>query len=121
MQTIQWASAQLINQQRLQAETLCLQLTTMQLNIRSNSPTLLQQLRHYFRHIVTAHNPNGIEVLAIEQPTLQLDLPWQDWQREAGKSGRKDAYINGDGFRLIHKVRTGMLFLQSSTHRIAAG
>jgi len=125
MKTAQDAAHILCNKKPLLPETLCLQLTTMKLNIRSNSQPVLTQLRHYFRHIVTADRQDGIEIIAIEQPLIQpdlkRDLQWQDWQREAGKSGRKDAYINGDGFRLIHKVRTGMVFLQSLTHRIAAG
>ncbi|MDX8414264.1 MAG: HprK-related kinase B [Mariprofundales bacterium] len=125
MKTIQDAINTLVDKQPLLAETLCLQLTAMRLNIYSNSQPLLTQLRHYFRHLVTTDGDGGVAIIAIEQPPLSSDLehglPWQDWQREAGKSGRKDAYINGDGFRLIHKVRTGMVFLQSSTHRIAAG
>jgi len=121
MKTIQSVADTLLNQQELLPETLCLQLTTMSLNIRSNSQRLLQQLRHYFRHIVSENGANSVEIIAIEHPTLKLDLPWQDWQREAGKLGRKDAYVDGDGFRLIHKVRTGMLFLQSASQRIASG
>ena len=44
-----------------------------------------------------------------------------DWAREPGKTGRKDSYLDLDGGRLVRKVRTGMVFLQSAGERIAAG
>jgi len=112
--------------------TLCepplyLALGDIEIHVRSNSQALLDVLQHYFRHVVCAQ-PSGLEsvdVTAIECPDLKLDLPFKHWRREGGKSGKKDAYIDmnsgKDGARLIHKVRTGMVFLQSLTDRIATG
>jgi len=110
-------------------ERLELVLPEMQILVRSNSAQLLDILRHYFRHIVLpikgdlpqSSDAVAIEVVAIESPVINLDLPLHDWSREAGKRGKKDAYLDLDDGRCIYKVRTGMMFLQSLEHRIAAG
>jgi len=110
------------------AETLELSLPELRIAVRSNSAELLEILRHYFRHVVADSNHRSeaaevasVEVVAIERPEITLALPLQQWSREAGKRGKKDAYIDMDGGRCIYKVRTGMMFLQSMEHRIAAG
>jgi len=112
---------------RLCDRPLYLALGDLEVHVRSNSQDLLDVLHHYFRHIV-CEQPTGLEsvdVTAIECPDLDLDLPFKHWQRDTGKVGKKDAYIdmNTDmqSARLIYKVRTGMMFLQSLTDRIAAG
>jgi HprK-related kinase B len=60
-------------------------------------------------------------VVAVDRDPPDLGVEFVDWTREPGKTGRKDAYVDLDGSRLVLKVRTGMLFLQSEAHRIAAG
>jgi len=67
-----------------------------------------------------------VHVIAIDRPVLDLDaaglkVDWQDWSREPGKGRRKEAFADITDARLIHKVRTGMVFLQSESVRIAAG
>ncbi|MDQ6991983.1 MAG: HprK-related kinase B [Mariprofundus sp.] len=109
----------------LNEELLQLALPELNIRVQSNSTALLATLSHYFRHIVHTekfpeHSPT-IEVIAIESPAIDAELPLKDWSREAGKRGKKDAYLDIDGGRCIYKVRTGMMFLQSLKHRIAAG
>jgi len=105
----------------------CVQILLPEVSIcvRSNSSELLDVLRHYFRHIVhtgkTADDLTIIDVTAIECPVISPDLPFKHWSREAGKCSKKDAYFDFYNGRCIHKVRTGMLFLQSFPYRIAAG
>ncbi|MEW8430705.1 MAG: HprK-related kinase B, partial [gamma proteobacterium symbiont of Ctena orbiculata] len=89
--------------------------------IRSNSLPLLDRLAGYFHHLPKSQIAAPIEVVAIEGGELKTGLPFIDWRREAGKSGRKDAYVDLADGRLVRKVRTGMLFLQSERWRIAAG
>jgi HprK-related kinase B len=90
--------------------------------IRSNSSELLEKLQHYFSYIVAASiETPGIEILVYERETVDLGLEYIDWEREPGKQGRKDAYFDITGGRIICKVRTGMLFVQSNQYRIAAG
>ena len=102
-------------------EALHLQLGECSLRLRSNSSPLLARLRDYFQHVVGGASPVDLDVIAIERDAPDLDLPFVDWAREPGKRGRKDAYLDIDGGRLVLKVRTGMLFLQSQSQRIAAG
>jgi HprK-related kinase B len=106
--------------------TLCekpLQLTIgdCSLVIRSNNQSLLDRLAGYFHHLPKHKGVATIEVIAIEGDKLDPGLPFIDWRREAGKSGRKDAYVDLTDGRLVLKVRTGMVFLQSEQWRIAVG
>ena len=91
------------------------------LRIRSNSDALLDRLTRYFAHVTVAATEPDMEVLAIEREAPELGLEFIDWKREPGKTGRKDSYYDLADGRLLRKVRTGMVFLQSETQRIAAG
>ena len=58
-----------------------------------------------FRHIVINENKisplNTIEVRCFQDANLDVDKDWQNWAREPGKTGRKDAYIDLEGARLF--------------------
>ncbi len=107
----------------LQEEYLALQMGECVVGVRSNSPDLLQRLRHYFRHMLVTVPWQGVTVplTAIQRQPPELDVAFRDWKRETGKSGRKDAYYDFPGGRLVHKVRTGMIFLQCADAPVAAG
>ena len=111
----------LINESRLCEDTLVLQLGQCRLAIFSNSKQLIGHLRQYFGHVLGEPGNTDMQVIAIERDEPQLDIDFIDWKREPGKTGRKDSYADFPAARLVRKVRTGMLFLQSETHRIAAG
>lgn len=103
-------------------EHLDLALGGFTIRIRSNHKPLLQKLAAYFSHVLPGNSEPDIEVVAVERDVISdSSFKFTDWAREPGKTGRKDAYFDVPGARLVHKVRTGMLFLQSSTTRIAAG
>jgi HprK-related kinase B len=91
------------------------------LRLRSNSAQLLEGLRGYFAHVVSAAQSPDIDVIAVERDVVDIGEDFIDWKREPGKTGRKDACLDIPDGRLIRKVRTGMLFLQSEKCRIAAG
>lgn len=113
----------------LQGHTLLKQTLSLQcgadclIQVQSNSASLLEELQHYFKHMVTDHVSSDVDisVIAIESAALETPYPFQDWPREPEKSGRKDSYYQLEDARLIRKVRTGMVFLQSETSRIAIG
>jgi HprK-related kinase B len=107
---------------KLLDESLDLDLGGYLMRIRSNHSALLERLDEYFAHVVASGimTPD-IEIHAIESEIVDSGLNFIDWAREPGKTGRKDAYFDIPGARVVHKVRTGMLFLQSETVRIAAG
>lgn len=87
-------------------------------SVYCNNGALVKYLRHYFRHCLAEEPNEAIDIFIIDCKCIDLDVEWQDWKREHGKSGRKDAYYDFEDVRLIHKVRTGMLFVQS--HDICA-
>ncbi|MBT4605934.1 MAG: HprK-related kinase B [Gammaproteobacteria bacterium] len=93
------------------------------IRVRSNHQPLLKKLTHYFEPVVASDTGGeaDIEVLAVEREVMDSGLDFTDWTREAGKSGRKDSYFDLHDARVVRKVRTGMLFLQSNSLRIAAG
>jgi HprK-related kinase B len=103
------------------ADELYLALGECTLRLRSNSTELLTLLADYFSHVVCEPLAYDIEVIAIERDAPELDIDFIDWKREPGKTGRKDSYAELPGARLVRKVRTGMVFLQSERQRIAAG
>ena len=116
-QAAQWLLA---GQQAL-PEALSLDLQGCRLQVRSNSQPLLDRLSVYFAHLLTSAGNADMEVQAIETAPPELPLTFIDWRREPGKPGRKDSYVELADARLIRKVRTGMVFLQSQSLRIAAG
>jgi len=91
------------------------------LRVRSNSPALIRELTGYFSHVAIDATTATMEVIAIEGDAPDTGMEFTDWKREPGKTGRKDAYAELTDGRLVHKVRTGMIFLQSEAYRIAAG
>ncbi len=103
------------------SDSLHLALSGCALRLRSNSAQLIAGLRDYFDHVVCAPAEPDLEVVAIEREAPEIGLEYIDWKRPPGKCGRKDSYVDLPGGRAIRKVRSGMVFLQSKTHRIAAG
>ncbi|MFC1665813.1 HprK-related kinase B [Pseudomonadota bacterium] len=115
------ATTAVIGDAELCNDTLTLGMGEFSLCLRSNSVELLDRLRRYFSHVVAAVDTPTKQVTAIEREAPELGIDFTDWRREPGKTGRKDAYFDIPAARLIQKVRTGMVFLQSNSQRIAAG
>jgi len=111
----------LVDANELSDDNLTLRLDDFVLSVRSNSTELIQHLRTYFDRVVCADDPSAVQLVAIERSAPSLDLQFKDWTREFGKSGRKDSYADVENTRVVHKVRTGMVFLQSHEQKIAAG
>ena len=102
--------------------SVCLQLMDYRLAIRSNSERFLQCMQRYFSHVLAASGDDvRAEVIAIERDIVNTSVEFVDWKREPGKTGRKDAIYDFPAGRLVRKVRTGMLFLQSDRDLIVAG
>lgn len=118
---IEKLSRVLLNGESLLSTTLDLNLGQCSVRVHSNSERLLKRLSVYFSHLVISVDSPDIEIKAIETVSLDMDVDFYDWRREAGKIGRKDSCYDFAGGRVIHKVRTGMLFLQSQEERIASG
>jgi len=119
--SVESIAAMLQGDARLCAETLSLALGDCTLLVRSNSAAVIASLRQYFSHVPAGTAQPDMEVIAIEREAPDTGIDFVDWQREPGKTGRKDSYFDVPGGRVVRKVRTGMVFLQSETLRIAAG
>ncbi len=134
--TIQAIKEQMLHQQVLLEERLILNIGQCVIFIQSNSQQLLDNLQRYFQQcqvLVDLQELNieqfeQIHITAIEREVLDLKLAFKAWPREAGKAGRKDEYADlrdaeatEVNARVIRKVKTGMLFLQSESERIVAG
>ena len=115
------AVSALQNEAPLCADELYLALGECTLRLRSNSTELVADLADYFSHVACGAKTPDIDIIAIERDAPELGIDFIDWKREPGKTGRKDSYVDLPGGRLVRKVRTGMVFLQSERHRIAAG
>lgn len=101
--------------------SLTLEFPDFTVTIRSNEDDVLDQLGQYFSPFIGT-KPADKEIWVLNGDPVQLaHVTFTDWAREPGKAGRKDAIHDLADGRLIHKVRTGMVFLQSQTHLIAAG
>ncbi len=107
--------------------TLALSINNYHIHIRSNTQKLLDTLQHYF-HSCQVVDTSKVDItpdctlVAIDQAPLTLsDISFTNWPREEGKTGRKDEYYDLADGRLIRKVRTGMLFLQSTQYQLAIG
>lgn len=105
----------------LQAQGLYINPGGLCIHIRSNSTEFIDQLAAYFSHVAVDACEPVVTVEAYDRGVMTLDIDWTDWPREPGKTGRKDAIYELTDGRLLRKVRTGMLFLQSREAVIAVG
>ncbi|GED23234.1 HprK-related kinase B [Halomonas halmophila] len=109
---------------RLLEAPLVLAMGDCSLRLRSNSPAMLERLGEYFAHCrcdAAEAPPECLDLEIIEGAPPALAVDFIDWSREPGKQGRKDSYHDLPGGRLVRKVRTGLVFLQSADQRMAAG
>ncbi len=117
---------QLYAEHTLLEQALTLSLCGCHIRVQSNSAALLQRLHNYFAYVVADDRPDAdISIHAIEREAVALKLgaaqSFCDWKREPGKQNRKDSHIDLEHARILRKVRTGMVFLQSQSQLIAAG
>ncbi len=103
------------------AAPLWLQVGPYRLKLLCEGP-LREELRVYFHEALGREGLADVVVEVLDGQALTADVPpWVEWAREPGKTGRKDAiHALSDG-RLVHKLRTGVTFLQSEAAVIAFG
>ncbi len=114
------AVKKLLGATQINPSRITLDLDGYKIAVQSNSQDLLDKLRHYFGHCIGLGDPNCL-IIAIDGSAPDVGVDFKDWKREPGKSGRKDAFYDLEDARLVQKVRTGMVFLQSKAHLIASG
>lgn len=97
-------------------------------HIQCNNEKLDNEIQEYYQSF--SHNADASEtkrslrITVMEAEALDLELAFKHWPREAGKQGSaKDSFYDlpEEKARLVRKVRTGMVFLQSQNELIAIG
>ena len=85
------------------------------IQVFSNHESLLMALDQYYKSYVDqAQASQYLELYVIEQAVLGEELGWLEVPREAGKTGRKEGYLDAwSGARWIKKFKTGLTLLQS--------
>ncbi|ARE39737.1 HPr kinase [Rhodovulum sp. P5] len=101
------------------AAPFCLKIGPVGLRVLCPEP-LRTELVAYFDEAL-GEAPDAPTVHILPGQALRPEPDWQDWQRDPGKTGRKDAVADLQDARLIRKVRSGMTFLQSPHHAMAFG
>lgn len=101
-------------------ETLFLEAGPVRLAVRCNTPMAIE-LRRHFADALSKEGPVDATVDVLQEQHLSGEPVWTDWAREPGKTGRKDAYHDIEDGRLVHKIRTGMTFVQSPQVMVAMG
>lgn len=103
-------------------ESLNLGFGDFKLQVKSNNQQLINEMRGYFEAFLISHNETDAKTIYVfESEMSQPDVEFKDWQRDPGKAGRKDAYVDTPDGRLCWKVRTGMNYVLSNEFRIAYG
>lgn len=90
--------------------------------VTSNSEILIKTLRSYFKSLVSFEDhPPHVTIEAVDCAPVLTDLNWQEWPRELGKTGRKEAFIDLERGRIVRKVKTGLVLYQTKDRKMAIG
>lgn len=119
MKTVGDIGAQLDLETARRAQAFHMRVGHVSLTVQSPEP-LRSKLMAYFRDTLV-DTPGQITVHLLPGQGLGTDVDWIDWQREPGKTGRKDAIHDLEDGRLVRKVRSGVTFLQSDNLAVAFG
>jgi HprK-related kinase B len=91
------------------------------IHLDTNSTELVQLLTLYFRPFLDDAGVADIQLTALEMTPPELGLEFTDWQRDPGKVGRKDSFVDLVDGRVCRKVRTGMQYLLSDKESMVFG
>jgi HprK-related kinase B len=92
------------------------------IRLETDCEALHDRLAHYFRYFATTpEREPDFRIQARQCDAPQWELPFEDWPRESGKSGRKEEFVDLVDGRVVRKVRTGMQFLLGAEVRMAVG
>ncbi|MBR7888221.1 HprK-related kinase B [Marinomonas sp. A79] len=103
--------------------TVQLTFADVSVTVHSNEGILLAGIADYYRSYLksTTTPSTSLTLYVIEQDAVGDELDWLEVPREAGKTGRKEGYLDVEGGRWIKKFKTGMAFLQRPDQAVAVG
>lgn len=91
------------------------------IEVKTNSPALGKNLRHYFSAFVTENARPNLSVLAVEAESPEFDVHFEVKTPDPGKSKIKEEYYDLPDGRLVRKRLTGMVFLFGEGVNLAVG
>ncbi|MHC1743933.1 MAG: HprK-related kinase B [Syntrophobacteraceae bacterium] len=93
----------------------------VRIDVCSNSTALTDGLADYYEEFEDDAGAPLITVNALEREPVDLDIPLIIKEREPGKTQLKEAYLDLPEGRIVHKVRTGMVFAFGKGDHYALG
>ncbi len=100
---------------------LSLRLADLVLRVRTNSGPLYTELVRYFQPFLETTTQADVEILALQSPALELDVPFRIKPPEPGKTKIKEEWFDTEDGRIVRKRITGMVFLFGAGHHLAIG
>ena len=87
----------------------------------TNDDEVAREVRSYYREFLGAPRQNAICVTAIETHLGTLEGAFAEQEREEGKQGLKEMFLELRDGRVVRKVRTGMHFVFGGHRHLAIG
>jgi HprK-related kinase B len=89
--------------------------------VRSNSQTLIDDLKEYFGVFVTSARPTAFQITAFEGAPPQIPLELTIKEPDPGKTKIKEEYAELPGGRIVRKRLTGLVLLFGQGVNMAFG
>jgi HprK-related kinase B len=92
------------------------------IDIATNDAPLGSTLERYFREVATSDSSEpDFAITAVERPALDLDVPWNVKEPDAGKTRIKEEWVDLPDGRVVRKRLTGMVFAFGGDVHVACG
>jgi len=91
------------------------------IQVKSNSETLIADLRRYFREFISWESHENILICAIETDRESFFLPFQEKEPDPGKTRIKEEYCDLPDGRIVRKRLTGIVLIFNGQCNLAVG
>ena len=92
------------------------------IDLATNDPRLHARLTRYFRSwLVPGTDAPRFTIVALDRPSLELDLGWTACEPEPGRTRTDEVYADLPDGRLVLERRTGMVFAFGGDVHLAIG
>lgn len=102
-------------------KSLFLGLGDLIIQVKSNSPVLLDELRLYFKEFISWESHADIQIYALEADGEDFPYDFQKKEPDHGKTRIKEEYIDLADGRIVRKRLTGMVLLFNGRLNMAIG
>lgn len=91
------------------------------IQVKSNSPDLMAELRRYFKEFTCWESQEDILIHAVEADEMPLPLVLRQKDPDPGKTRVKEEYADLAGGRVVRKRLTGLCFLFNGQDNLTVG